>query len=291
MKSILSLLILFLFLSCTPYNSNDTSDFELNQNLYENNKLNVFELFENAKEYIEIAEYDLALLELDKLEVLFPSSHYSNKGMLLNAYVHFLKKDYEKTRALAENYKKYYPGSKDIVYANYLEAMTYYVLIKKPDYSQKDAYTSLNKFNFILNAYPNSKYEIDIITKIQIIDNNLAINKLSTAKFYLENKNIYGALIYLKDIYENHSSSLSIDETLFLLVNIYKSIKEEEIAKNYAAILAYNFPESKWYEKSYNIIYELEIETDQKNWFEKFNPIKLVKNSKEEENIEIQIIE
>ena len=287
MKSILVLLFLFLFLSCS---TNDTSDFDLNQNLYENNTLEDFELFEKANEFINRGEYDQALLEIDKLEVLFPSSPYANKGMLLNAYVQFLKKDYEKTRVLAESYKKYYPGSKDIVYANYLEAMTYYILIKKPDYNQKDAYTALDKFNFILNAYPNSKYEIDIITKIQIIDNNLAINKLSTAKFYLENKNIYGALIYLKDIYENHSSSLSIDETLFLLVNIYKSIKEEEIAKNYAAVLAYNFPESKWYEKSYNIINELEIETDQESWFKKFNPIKLVKNDKEE-NIEIQIIE
>ena len=288
MKSILSLLILFIFVSCT---SNDTSDFDLNQNLYENNKFEDFELFENANEFISQGNYDLALIELDKLEVLFPSSPYSNKGMLLNAYINFLKKDYEKTRALAENYKKYYPGSKDIVYANYLEAMTYYVLIKKPDYSQKDAYAALDKFNFILNAYPNSKYEIDIITKIQIIDNNLAFNKISIAKFYLAKKNINGALIYLKDIYENHSSSLSIEETLFLLVKIYKSIKEEEIAKNYAATLAYNFPESKWYHKSYNMINELEIETDEESWFEKFNPIRLVKNNKEEENFEIQIIE
>src|SRR6056300_852381 len=287
MKPILCLLLLF-FISCA---SNDTSELELNQNLYENNTLEDFELFENANKFINSGEYELALIELDKLEVLFPSSPYSNKGMLLNAYIHFLKKDYEKTRALAENYKKYYPGSKDIVYANYLDAMTYYILIKKPDYSQKDAFTALDKFNFILNAYPNSKYEIDIITKIQVIDNNLAMNKLSTAKFYLEKKNINGALIYLKDIYANHSSSLSIDEALYLLVNIYKSIKEDEIAKNYAVILAYNFPKSKWYEKSYNIINELEIETDDESWFEKFNPIRLVRKNKEEENIEIQIIE
>ena len=288
MKSILSLLSIFLFLSCS---SNDTSDLDLNQNLYENNNLKDFELFEKANEFINKGEYDPALSEIDKLEVLFPSSPYANKGLLLNAYVHFLKKDYEKTRVLAENYKKYYPGSKDIVYANYLEAMTYYVLIKKPDYNQKDAYTALDKFNFILNAYPDSKYEIDIITKIKIIDTNLAMNKLSTAKFYLEKKNINGALIYLKDIYENHSSSLSIEETLFLLVKIYKLINEEDIAKQYAAILAYNFPESKWYTKSYNIINELNIETEQENWFEKFNPIKLIKNNTEEENIEIQIIE
>ena len=287
MKPILCLL-LFLFISCA---SNDTSELELNQNLYENNTLEDFELFENVNKFINSGEYELALIELDKLEVLFPSSPYSNKGMLLNAYIHFLKKDYEKTRALAENYKKYYPGSKDIVYANYLDAMTYYILIKKADYSQKDAFTALDKFNFILNAYPNSKYEIDIITKIQVINNNLAMNKLSTAKFYLDKKNINGALIYLKDIFENHSSSLSIEETLFLLVKIYKSLKEDEISKNYAAILAYNFPDSEWYRKSYNLINDIEIKNNQKNWFEKFNPIKLIKNSKEEENIEIQIIE
>ncbi len=287
MKPILCLL-LFLFISCA---SNDTSELELNQNLYENNTLEDFELFENVNKFINSGEYELALIELDKLEVLFPSSPYSNKGMLLNAYIHFLKKDYEKTRALAENYKKYYPGSKDIVYANYLDAMTYYILIKKPDYSQKDAFTALDKFNFILNAYPNSKYEIDIITKIQVIDNNLAMNKISTAKFYLDKKNINGALIYLKDIFENHSSSLSIEETLFLLVKIYKSLKEDEISKNYAAILAYNFPDSEWYRKSYNLINDIGIKNNQKSWFDKFNPIKLMKNSKEEENIEIQIIE
>ena len=90
MKLILSFLLLFLFLSCTSYDSNDTSDFELNQNLYKNNKLEDFELFENANKFISQGEYDLALIELDKLEVLFPSSPYSNKGMLLNAYVNFL---------------------------------------------------------------------------------------------------------------------------------------------------------------------------------------------------------
>ena len=287
MKLILCFLLI-LFVSCA---SNDTSEIELNQNLYDNNTLEDFELFENANKFINSGEYELALIELEKLEVLFPSSPYSNKGMLLNAYIYFLRKDYETTRALAENYKKYYPGSKDIVYANYLDAMTYYILIKKPDYSQKDALAALDKFNFILNAYPNSKYEIDVITKIQVIDNNLAMSKLSTAKFYLDKKNINGALIYLKDIFDNHSSSLSIEETLFLLVKIYKSLKEDEISKNYAAILAYNFPDSEWYGKSYNLINDIEIENNQKNWFEKFNPIKLIKNSKEEENIEIQIIE
>ena len=287
-KAILIIISIFL-ISCS---SNDKEDIVTDQNLYENNLLKDYELFEKINNYIAYDELDLALVEIDKIEVLFPSSKYANKAMLTKAYIYFLKKDYEKTRSISENYKKYYPGSKDIVYANYLEAMTYYTLIKKPNYSQKKSRIALEKFNFILNLYPNSKYEIDIYTKIQIIENNLAASKLLTAKFYLNKKNLNGALVYLKDIYENHSSSLSIDEALYLIVKIYYLIEEEDLAKNYAAILAYNFPESQWYEKSFYIINDNDQNiVDNETWYKKFNPIKIFKKTNKQENLDIQKID
>ena len=285
-KLILSITAI-IFISCS---SDDTTVSNLEQNLYENNKFEDYELFERANRNISLNQLDLALVEIDKINVLYPSSSYSNKGMLLAAYIHFLKEDYEKTRAIAENFKKYYPGNKDIVYANYLDAMTYYVLIKKPNYSQKNAKDALNKFNFILNAYPGNVYEIDIITKINILDNNLAASKLSTAKFYMNKKNVNGALIYLKDIYENHSSSLSIEETLYHLSKIYNSLSEIEISKSYAAILAYNFPNSIWYEKSYNLINDIQTNQDKENWYNKYNPIKLFINNQIEDDLKVKKI-
>lgn len=287
-KAILIIISIFL-ISCS---SNDKEDIVIDQNLYENNLLKDYELYERINNYIAYDELDLALIEIDKIEVLFPSSKYANKAMLTKAYIYFLKKDYEKTRSISENYKKYYPGSKDIVYANYLEAMTYYISIKKPNYSQKKSRIALEKFNFILNLYPNSKYQIDIYTKIQIIENNLAASKLLTAKFYLNKKNLNGALVYLKDIYENHTSSLSIDETLYLIVKIYYLIEEEDLAKNYAAILAYNFPESQWYEKSYYIINDNDQNiVDNETWYKKYNPIKIFKKTNKQENLDIQKID
>lgn len=287
-KAILIIISIFL-ISCS---SNDKEDIVIDQNLYENNLLKDYELYERINNYIAYDELDLALIEIDKIEVLFPSSKYANKAMLIKAYIYFLKKDYEKTRSISENYKKYYPGSKDIVYANYLEAMTYYISIKKPNYSQKKSRIALEKFNFILNLYPNSKYQIDIYTKIQIIENNLAASKLLTAKFYLNKKNLNGALVYLKDIYENHTSSLSIDETLYLIVKIYYLIEEEDLAKNYAAILAYNFPESQWYEKSYYIINDNDQNiVDNETWYKKYNPIKIFKKTNKQENLDIQKID
>ena len=287
-KAILIFISIFI-ISCS---SNDKEDIISDQSLYENNLLEDYELYEKANDYIASDQLDLALIELDKLEVLFPSSKYASKGMLITAYIHFLDEEYEKTRAIAESYKKYYPGSKDRVYANYLEAMTYYVLIKKSQYSQKNSELAIQNFNFILNAFPNSKYEIDIITKIQIIENTLAEHKLSTAKFYLNKKNINASLIYLKDIFNNYSTSLSIGETLYLLVKIYDLIDEIEIAKSYASILAYNFPESKWYKLSYNLINNIDddLSGDDK-WFEKYNPIKIFINEQETDDFEIQRID
>ena len=287
-KSIL-IFMSILIISCS---SNDKEDIISDQSLYENNLLEDYELYEKANNYITTNQLDLALIELDKLEVLFPSSKYASKGMLITAYIHFLDEDYEKTRAIAESYKKYYPGSKDRVYANYLEAMTYYVLIKKSQYSQKNSELAIQNFNFILNAFPNSKYEIDIITKIQIIENTLAEHKLSAAKFYLNKKNINASLVYLKDIFYNYNTSLSIEETLYLLVKIYDLIDEIEIAKSYASILAYNFPESKWYKLSYNLINNIDedLSNDDK-WFEKYNPIKIFINKQEVDDFEIQRID
>ena len=65
------------------------------------------------------------------------------------------------------------------------------------------------------------------------------------------------------------------------------------MAKNYASILAYNFPESKWYKKSYNLIYKLDDISDNKNWYEKLNPIKLFKQDNEYnyDNTSIKYIE
>ncbi len=288
MNNLILIFFALIFISCS---SNDTTDLDLEQNIYENNIFKDYELFENANNHITNGDLDLALIELNKIDVLFPSSKYANKGMLLTAYIFFLKEDYEKTRALAESYKKYYPGSEDIVYANYLEAMTYYTLIKKPNYSQKNASQALIKFNFILNAYPNSIYEIDILTKIKILDNNLAANKIATAKYYLNKGNTNGSLIYLKDIFINHDSSLSIEECLYLLTKIYFGLDEPDLSRNYAAILAYNFPESIWYEKSYNIVNEIETVSNEEYWYKKFNPIKLFINNQKEENFEIQKID
>ena len=62
-KSILILITFFIF-SCT---SNDKDEYKNDQSVYENNTLKDFELFELANSYINSKQFELALIELDKL--------------------------------------------------------------------------------------------------------------------------------------------------------------------------------------------------------------------------------
>ena len=100
-------------------------------------------------------------------------------------------------------------------------------------------------------------------------------------------------MIYLLDIFENYSESSAIEETLYLLTKIYMSLDEYELAKKYASILAYNFPESRWYRKSYNHLNNLNDIIEDKKWYEKFNPIKIFRQKEEifSDNISIQSLE
>ena len=90
------------------------------------------------------------------------------------------------------------------------------------------------------------------------------------------------------DIYENHNSSNSISETLFYLSKIYFDLDEIDASIKYASILAYNFPNSNWYSKIYNLINNINDIDNEPNWFEKYNPIEIfIEKESTQSDIEI----
>ena len=57
-----------------------------------------------------------------------------------------------------------------------------------------------------------------------------------------------------KNIVENYSQTIFIEEALHRLVEIYYTIGLEEEAKNAAVLLGYNYNSSMWYQQSYKIL-------------------------------------
>ena len=273
---ILIILSFFLLLSCSK-----TTNIKENTSKYDNNTKKDYELFDSANKFIKKENYNEAINELEKIEIFFPNSSYSAKSKLITSYLHFIQEDYEKTKAITENFIKYYPGNKDIIYAYYLDGMTDYVQINKPEYNQKNTIIAKNKFLFIKNAYPNNIYKQDIILKLNILDNSLANHLINIGKYYEKKENYEAALNYYLDIFNKYEKTQFIEEAIYRIVTIYAKIDEKENAKKYASILGYNYPNNKWYKKSYNLLKNItpEIKNDKK-WYEKLTTIKLLIQNK-----------
>ena len=273
--------ILILILSLLLISCNRATEVIEQPNEYENNIKEDYELFENANQELQSNNYKEAISELDKIQVFFPNSKYSATARLMISYINFINGEYEKTKASTENFIKYYPGNEDIVYAYYLNAMTNYVQMKKPEFDQKNTKETKSKLIFINNAFPDNKYAQDIILKLNIVNNSLAEQLLGIGKYYEDNNDYAIALNYFLEIFNDYQETLVIEEVLYLISKNYLILDEKKLATKYASILGYNYSESKWYKKSYNLIKNINVNIEKNSkWYEKLNPIKLIKREK-----------
>ena len=77
---------------------------------------------------------------------------------------------------------------------------------------------------------------------------------MSVGMFYLNQKKYLAALRRYQKVIDEHSQSKFTPEALHRLVEIYYSLGMIEEAKKTASVLGYNYPKSKWYKYSYNLL-------------------------------------
>ena len=97
---------------------------------------------------------------------------------------------------------------------------------------------------------------------MDLINNQLAAKEMYVAKYYIATQKWIPAINRLKIIVEDFSETVFIEEALHRLVEIHYKIGNIETAKKYASILGYNYNDSDWYKKSYNIIEGTNIPMD-----------------------------
>ena len=111
-------------------------------------------------------------------------------------------------------------------------------------------------FQELLNRYPDSEYAKDSRQKLIFINENIAAKDMEVAIFYLKQKQYLAALGRYNKVIEEYPKSKFIPEALYRLVEIYTILGMKEEAKKAASVIVYNYPKSKWYEHSYNLINE-----------------------------------
>ena len=187
-------------------------------------------------------------------ELLYPQSEWAPKSALMAAYSYYQQDYYSKTLDTLNRFLKTYPNDKDIVYAHYLMAITYYEIIQDEKKDLKPLILSRSKFEYIIENYPNTEFALDANFKIDLINEVLASKEIYIARHYQKKKKWVASIRRYQNVIENYETSIFIEEALHRLVEINYKIGLEDQAKKYASLLGYNYLSSEWYKKSYQIL-------------------------------------
>ena len=205
---------------------------------------------------LKLAEDDFkqATIEFDEVERQHPYSNWAKKAIIMSSYSSYKSKDYIKTEANLKRFLNLYPASEFAPYAQYLLGINYFDEIIEINRDQTAVKKALEVFKLIMDRYPNSNYAKDAYFKIIYLENNLAAKELDVAMTYFSLKKYIAATKRFNRIINSYQTTTYVPEVLHRLVEVYLilGIKEEAIVN--ARVLGYNYPNSKWYKLSYQLL-------------------------------------
>ena len=219
-----------------------------------------------------------AAKKFNEAELLFPQSSWAPKAALMAAYVYYAQDYYFDAESELKRFIKTYPRNPDLNYAHFLLAMCYYEKIVDEKKDLGPLLLAKEKFNFIIQKYPNSDYALDAQYKLDLIQDYLASKEMYIASHYMKKKKWIASINRYKTVVEEYEKTIYVEEALHRLVELYFTIGLENESQKYASLLGYNYQSSKWYEKSYKVFNKkykskLELKKEKKSMLKKFRKI------------------
>ena len=261
-NSIILFIFIIFFNSCGKEN--------VKENLINEKSLEsqVLEAYAEGMKSLNEGDIIFAAQKFNEAEILFPQSVWAPKSALMAAYAYYTQDYYFETILELERFLRVYPKHKNIDYAYYLLAITYYEKIIDEKKDLQSILKAKYYFKHLIDNYSKTEYASDAEFKIGLIDDTLASKELYIGRYYLEKKKWIPAINRFRNILDNYDTTIYTEEALHRLVEVYYILGLKDEAKKYANLLGYNYNSSKWYQQSYKIFnqkYEINKRKREKN--------------------------
>ena len=241
------ILIVLFFVSCSKDIVKESIQKEKNLDLQ------VLEAYEAGLESLENGDVLFAEKKFNEAETLFPQSIWAPKSALMAAYSYYAQDYYDDAIAELERFKRVYPTSSNLDYANYLLALCYYEQIVDEKKDLNSIINARENFKILIQSYPNTEYALDAEFKLDLINDILASKEMYIGRYYFDKKKWIPAIKRFKSVVDEYETTIYVEEALHRLVEVYYTIGLQNEAQKYAKLLGYNYKSSKWYEKSFII--------------------------------------
>ena len=236
-----------LFASCTKQTQNESALKEISIDLQ------VQEAYKEGMKALESGDVLYAAKKFNEAEILFPQSIWAPKSALMAAYAYYSQDYYGDSIAELRRFIKLYPMNKNIDYAHYLLAISYYEQIVDETKDLQSIMNAKKIFDTILLDYPNTEYAYDAQFKIDLINDLLASKEMYVGRYYFDRKKWIPAINRFRNVVDDYETTIYAEEALHRLVEIYYVLGLKDEAKKYASLLGYNYQSSQWYEKTYSV--------------------------------------
>jgi len=210
----------------------------------------------------------LAAKKFLEAELLFPQSEWAPRSALMASYSYYLQNYYAEALINLERFLITYPNDLNSAYAHYLIAMCYYETIEDEKRDSGPLIKAKNKFNYILEKYPDTDFASDSRFKVDLISDIIASKEMYLGRHYQKKGKWIAAINRFKFIVNEYSETIFVEEALHRLVEVNYKIGLKEESQKYAKLLGYNYLSSEWYKKSYKVFnknYDLNVKKISKN--------------------------
>lgn len=192
------------------------------------------ELYAEADELTNRADYDAAGEKYGELISTYPTSVYSQQALVDQIYSNYRRQEYAKAIDSANQFLSSYPDHPRAAYAMYMKGVVYfrenrgfldYIGQQDPsDRAPRLKRQSFEIFRDLAERYPDSKYAGDAITRMRYLINSLARGELKVAGYYYERGAYLAAVNRVQHMLTEYPDSSSLREALLLLADAYDQL-------------------------------------------------------------------
>src|SRR5216684_6958642 len=214
----------------------------------------VDDLYNKAMDELVEERYATAARTFEEVESQHPYSVWATKGQLMAAYALYEAGSYGEAIIAADRFIQLHPGHRDIAYAYYLKAISYYVQIVDVGRDQRTTELALRSLDDVVRRFPDSKYARDAKLKLDFTRDHLAGKEMEIGRYYLKRAEYLAAINRFKRVIDNYQTTTHVPEALERLVECDLALGLDREAKDNAAVLGHNYPGSRWYSDAYALV-------------------------------------
>lgn len=211
-------------------------------------------LYNLGKDQLGRGRYRLAAAAFDEVERQHPYSIWAGRAQLMAVYAHYQNSSYDDAILAAERYITLNPGRPSTAYAYYLIALCNYEQIVDVGRDQSNTDAARSALIEVIRRYPDSDYARDAKLKLDLTEDHLAGKDMEVGRFYMKRQEYIAALGRFEHVINDYQTTSHVPEALHRMVEAYLALGIYPQAEETAAILGHNFPGSKWYGYTYDLL-------------------------------------